>query len=317
MAFTVTATARAACRAPNARPMGLTITVTTKDPATSIGEQVAESWLETLHTNAAFDRPWVEQAVDWAITTSMPTVAVDVGCGAGGAACAWAHRLAAGRARVVATDRDPRLIDIARQRATDEGVADRISWVVAAVDPLPLRPHSVDLVWVSGVIHHLPDQQQAVDILAELLRPGGRLVVVEGGLPLRALPHEIGLGRPGLEARLDEARARWFVDMRAELNGPPLPYGWPEALARAGLAERRSRSFVAEAPPPLDATGRAIVEQHLREALNQLGDRFDADDRDTLARLLDPDDPAYIGQRDDLMATAVRTVHTGIVSPDA
>jgi SAM-dependent methyltransferase len=316
VAFTVTATARAACRAPNARPMGLTITVTTKDPATSIGEQVAESWLETLHTNAAFDRPWVEQAVDWAITTSMPKLVVDVGCGAGGAARAWAHRLAAGHARVVATDRDPRLLDIALRSAAEEGVDDRISWVLADVDPLPLRPGSVDLVWVSGVIHHLPDQQRAVETLTGLLRLGGRLVVVEGGLPLRALPHEIGLGRPGLEARLDEARARWFVDMRAELNGPPMPYGWPEALARAGLAERRSRSFVAEAAPPLDATGRAIVEQHLRQALTQFGDRLDADDRDTLARLLDPDDPAYIGHRNDLMATAVRTVHTGVVPAD-
>jgi SAM-dependent methyltransferase len=293
------------------------MTVTTDEPTTSIGAEVAESWLETLHTNAAFDRPWVEQAVDWALATSMPRVAVDVGCGAGGAARAWAHRLAPDRARVVATDRDPRLIDIAQRSASEEGVADRISWVVADVDGLPLCARSVDLVWVSGVIHHLPDQQQALVTLAGLLRPGGRLVVVEGGLPLRALPHEIGLGRPGLEARLDEARARWFVDMRAELNGPPLPYGWPEAMARAGLAERRSRSFVAEAAPPLDAAGRAIVEQHLREALTQLGDRLDADDRDVLTRLLDPDDAAYVGHRDDLMATAVRTVHTGIVPPDA
>ncbi len=167
------------------------------------------------------------------------------------------------------------------------------------------------MVWASGVVHHVADQQAAVDELAAQCRPRGRVALVEGGLPLRCLPHEIGLGRPGLEARLDEARARWFVDMRAELPGQPMPYGWPEALRRAGLTDVQTRSFLAERTPPLGAVGQAMVEQHLTSARDELGHRLDAGDRDTLARLLDPDDPAYVGRRDDLVVTAVRTVHAG------
>jgi len=272
-----------------------------------IGTRMAESWLSTLDVNAAFDRVWVEAAVEWLLSSAAPGRVIDVGCGAGGAACAFAARLPPG-SRVFAVDRDPRLLAMARRRASAQGLGDRIRWSAGQVGALPVPDRSVEMVWASGVVHHVADQQAAVAELAALCRPGGRVALVEGGLPLRCLPHEIGLGRPGLEARLDEARARWFVDMRAELPGHPMPYGWPEALAWAGPDGVQVRSFLAEMTPPFDGVGRAIVEQHLASALNELGHRLDAGDRDTIARLLDPEDPAHVGRRNDLAVTAARTV---------
>jgi SAM-dependent methyltransferase len=232
---------------------------------------------------------------------------LDVGCGAGGAACAFA--VALGPGAVTGLDRDPRLLAVARRRAADAGLANQVSWLASGMDALPVDRGTLDLVWASGVVHHLPDQQGAVGTLARLLRPGGRLALVEGGLPLRCLPFDVGVGRPGLESRLDEARSRWFADMRDELRGPALPYGWPEALRRAALVDVRARSFLVERAPPLDDIGRQVVERHLGAALTELGDRLAPDDRDTITRLLDPDDPTYVGRRDDLTVTAVRTVH--------
>ena len=280
-----------------------------------IDEHLADGWVTTLELNAAFDRPWVDRAVEWVLAGAGPAVAgglaVDVGCGAGGAACAFARRVgtAGGPGAVLGLDRDPRLVAQARRRAEAEGVARTTRWGLGEVGRLPVRAGTAGLAWASGVVHHVPDQQAALGELAGLLVPGGTLALVEGGLPLRCLPHEIGLGRPGLEARLDEARARWFVDLRAELGGPPLPYGWPEALARAGLAGVRTRSFLAEATPPLDDVGRQVATLHLANARSELGDRLDADDRATLDRLLDPADEAWVGHRGDLVVTAVRTVH--------
>lgn len=281
----------------------------------SIGQRMAEAWLVELELSDEFNRPWMDAAVDWLLgdgPADVVDVVVDVGCGAGGAACAFAGRLAPG-AQVVGLDRDPRLLAIGQRRAADEGVDRRLAWTAADVGRLPVRPGSVDLAWASGVVHHLPDQQEAVVALGGLLRPGGRVVLVEGGLPLRCLPYDIGLGRPGLEARLDEARARWFADMRAELHGPAMPYGWPEALGRAGLVDVRCRSFVAERTPPLDEVGRSIAERHLRSALDELGERLAPDDRAILGRLLAAGDAAYVGRRNDLMVSALRTVHTGRV----
>jgi SAM-dependent methyltransferase len=301
-----------------------------RDDVGAIGAQVGESWLTTLEVNAEFDRPWVEAAVAWVLADGDATTGpiIDVGCGAGGAACAFARRLTARRgvveglsdaagdrlldsrtSGVVALDRDPRLIAVARARADKQGIAERVRWACGEVGRLPISAGSAGVVWASGVVHHVADQQAAIDELAELLSPGGRLALAEGGLPLRCLPHEVGVGRPGLEARLDEARARWFVDLRDELGGPPLPYGWPEALARAGLVDVQTRSFLAEATPPLDTVGKQIAGQHLMSALTELGDRLDADDRAAVTRLLDPDDPVGLAHRDDLVVTAVRTVH--------
>ena len=283
----------------------------------TIDQQLAEWWLTNLETSARFDAPWVADAVAWLVETSdrpgasgPPQRVLDVGCGAGGAACAFAAALGPGV--VTGFDRDPRLLAIARRRAADAGLAGQIlGWTCAGVDALPVETGSADLVWASGVVHHLPDQQAAIGTLAALLRPGGRLALVEGGLPVRCLPFDVGLGRVGLESRLDEARSRWFADMRGELRGPPLPYGWPEGLRRAGLVDVRARSFLAEVSPPLDDFGRQVAERHLSSALSELGDRLAPDDRDTIARLLDPDDSAYVGRRDDLMVTALRTLNVG------
>jgi ubiquinone/menaquinone biosynthesis C-methylase UbiE len=278
----------------------------------TIDHQLAEYWLTTLETSARFDAGWVAEAVAWLVdgsTGPVPQRVLDVGCGAGGAACAFAGVLGPGV--VTGCDRDPRLLAIARRRASDARLGGHIRWLAARVDALPVHAGSVDLVWASGVVHHLPDQQGGTDTLARLLLPGGRLALIEGGLPVRCLPFDIGLGHVGLESRLDEARSRWFADMRDEHHGPALPYGWPEALRRAGLVDVRARSFVAEVTPPLDDLGRQVVERHLSSALNELGDRLAADDRDTLARLLDPNDPAYVGRREDLIVTAVRTLNVG------
>jgi SAM-dependent methyltransferase len=280
-----------------------------------ISDRMAEDWLVTLDLNAAFDRPWTDEAVAWAAGGADLRVVLDAGCGAGGAACAFADRLGPG-ALVVAADRDPRLVAQAGRRARAEGVPERVRLCVGSVDALPVRPGSMDLVWASGVVHHVADQQRAVEALARLAVPGrGRVALVEGGLPLRCLPHDVGVGRPGLEARLDGARARWFEDMRAELSGPALPHGWPGVLHRAGLVAVRTRSFLAERVPPLDEVGRRTAAQHLSSALHELGDLLDLDDRRTLERLLDPDDDANALARDDLVVTAVRTVHVGMRPP--
>jgi SAM-dependent methyltransferase len=287
--------------------------MTTDADASLLTDRMRDAWLTSLALNAEFDRPWVEAATAWATEAAggSPARVVDVGCGAGGAAIAFAGQLPR-TGTVVALDPDPRLVAVARQRVGDAAVADRVQLAAAAIGGLPVPPGTVDVVWASGVVHHVADQQAAVDELVGLLRPGGVLALVEGGLPLRCLPHEVGFGRPGLEARLDEARARWFIDMRAELGGPPMPYGWPEALARAGLVDVGLRSFLAESRPPLDRVGRQVARQHLESARTELGEYLDADDRATVARLLDLDAPMGVGRRDDLVVTAVRTVQLAI-----
>src|SRR6266702_3593717 len=76
-----------------------------------------------------------------------------------------------------------------------------------------------DLVWASNVTHHVPDQREAIATLVRRLAPGGCLALSEGGLSMRCLPWDVGVGEPGLQDRLVAAQGTWFHRMRTEMPG--------------------------------------------------------------------------------------------------
>lgn len=237
-------------------------------------------------------------------------VAIDVGCGGAGMTVALARRLGPG-ATVIAADHNQAVLDAAKAVTTAAGVDVRFALV--DLDG-PVELPAADLIWSSAAVHHAGDQQRAVDRLAALLKPGGTLALAEGGLKPRHLPWDLGIGEPGLEIRLEAAQDRWFGRMRAELPGSvPMPYGWPEALRRAGLTGVTTRTLLLERPVPLSDADRERV-------LGWLGKRFewlhDTDllsgaDRETWEGLLDPAGPHWLGHRTDLCALEARSVQRG------
>lgn len=257
-------------------------------------------------------------------------VAVDVGCGGGGMTLALAAALAArGTApeagRVVAVDGEPELLAAVRQQVADRTEARPeplapVELVTADLDTgiepvrAALDDRPADLIWASASVHHAGDQQRAVDTLASLLTPGGRLALAEGGLGARHLPWDLGVGEPGLEQRLETANDRWFARMRAELPGSTrMPYGWTEALRRAGLVDVTTSSTLRERPAPLPEPERGKVADRLTHWVDRLRPTgfLDAADLAAWDRLLDPADPAWLGHRTDLFRLEVRSVHLG------
>lgn len=242
----------------------------------------------------------------------------DVGCGGAGMAAALATA-ASTETEVVAVDGDGDVLAAAEENLAAAGVGARVRVVNADVatgrDELAKALGGTsDVIWASAVVHHAGDQQAAVDALAGLLAPGGRLALAEGGLRPRHLPWDVGVGRPGLELRLETAHDRWFATMRARLpDSVPMPYGWTEALRRAGLNEVTSRTTLIERAAPLDADDtRTVVDRlgHWVERLRDV-DLLEPDDSAAWDRLLDADDPAWLGNRDDLYVLEARSVHTG------
>lgn len=241
---------------------------------------------------------------------------VDVGSGSGGMAAAFAAALAArGGGRVVLVDAVPEL-QAAAVEAASSVAGEKVEVVAvhadAADDGLVDLVPPGDLVWASRVLHHLPDERRGLERLVRLLRPGGVLALVEGGLGTRCLPWDLGVGEPGLQDRLMAARAEWFTDMRAGIEGAVrMPVGWNRALAEAGLRDVGAFSFLVDLPAPAAEPVRLAVADWLTWMSHVGADRLTEPDRDAVARLLDPDGPDWVGARDDVFVLGASTVHLG------
>lgn len=103
-----------------------------------------------------------------------PLVVVDAGCGEGYLtveAAAWA-------ARVIAVDRSREMLRRARQLARKRQL-DNITWKVGEIEALPLETDSADVVLLSQALHHAAHPAQAVADAARVVRPGGRVLVLD------------------------------------------------------------------------------------------------------------------------------------------
>ncbi|MGW1378813.1 class I SAM-dependent methyltransferase [Streptomyces sp. NPDC002446] len=270
-----------------------------------------------LERGAELHTPLHDRAAAWlreltGVTGSGPggvRRVLDIGSGPGVVSTLLARAFPA--AEVVAVDATEALLERARTRAGRLGLGDRVHTHLAEVPDGLDALGGADLIWSSRALHHVGDQRAAVAALAAHLRPGGLLALGEGGLAPRYLPRDIGIGRPGLQARLDAAGEEWFTEMRTALPGTTdAVEDWPAFLADAGLRTPRTRSFLLDLPAPLSADARGYVLAHLTTALDLYGDHLTADDRTTLARLTDPDDPAGIARRPDVFVLSAQTVHT-------
>jgi ubiquinone/menaquinone biosynthesis C-methylase UbiE len=218
-------------------------------------------------------RPYVQQALE-ELRQLRPRRILDVGSGPGVVACHMAAVFP--HAEVIAVDGTPEVLVRAEERAKRLGV--RLQTQLAEFPGGLAELPPAELIWSAQVVHHVGDQQDALNQLARLLAPGGVLAVVEGGLPARWLPRELGFGRPGLHARLDAAMEDRFSRMRAELPGSvAVVEDWASMLRAAGLTEARSKTFLVDHPAPLADGLRQSVRGSLERHRTMLGERLDTE----------------------------------------
>jgi len=110
-----------------------------------------------------------------AIGHLLPAMDVaDLGCGEG------YLTIEAGRfaRRVIAVDRSEAVLARAQDLARRRGLQN-IQWKRGDIEALPLRDASVDLALLSQTLHHADDPSRALGEAVRIVRPGGRVLVLD------------------------------------------------------------------------------------------------------------------------------------------
>jgi SAM-dependent methyltransferase len=122
-------------------------------------------------------RDLLDRVEPWVRSNGASPVVVDVGTGSGVLALGALERWPG--ARVVGTDPSTGMLEMARLRAARHpGDGDRLMWLTAPADTLPLPDGAADLVVSSFALQLVPDRPAALREAHRILRPGGRLAFV-------------------------------------------------------------------------------------------------------------------------------------------
>lgn len=199
-------------------------------PATLFDRWAGTYDLEGLQ--AAVYRP-VHDAILALLADAPPATVIDLGCGTGQLTRRLLDRFP--EATVVAVDLSAGMLDEAATRLSP-GSSDRCALVRADAEHLPMASSSTDLVVCTESFHWYHDQAGALEGLADILRPGGRLLIASiatvtrlgddlvrrmtsiSGRPIRAVPPD------RLRRMLDQSGFEVVHQRRVPRLGPAV---WP------------------------------------------------------------------------------------------
>lgn len=130
------------------------------------------------------DRLWRRTAVKM-LKDMRPADVLDIATGTGDLALALARAFP--DARVTGVDISDGMMDVARRKAARAGLGGRISFEVADCLALPYADNSFDLITVAYGVRNFADIAAGYGEMQRVLRPGGRICVIELSTPTSAL----------------------------------------------------------------------------------------------------------------------------------
>jgi ubiquinone/menaquinone biosynthesis C-methylase UbiE len=132
--------------------------------------------LERLYSTA----PIVEQRRQTraAIAASHGERGVDIGCGPGFLTRELAAELGP-KGAITGLDPSPEMLAAARSKLGGASAASRVALVQGGAECLPISPDSLDFAVAVQVYLYVDDIKLALDEVVRVLRPGGRVVIVD------------------------------------------------------------------------------------------------------------------------------------------
>lgn len=108
---------------------------------------------------------------------------------AGGTGDLSAHfsRLVGPEGRVVLSDINESMLNVGRDKLTDKGISGNIEYVQANAEALPFPDASFDCITIAFGLRNVTDKDKALRSMLRVLKPGGKLLVLEFSKPQNPL----------------------------------------------------------------------------------------------------------------------------------
>jgi ArsR family transcriptional regulator len=163
-----------------------------------------------------------------------PLIIADLGAGEG----AFALLLAQQAKKVIAVDTSTKMIEVGREQARRHGLAN-VEFRLGDMEEVPIGDAEVELVFFSQSLHHALHPEPALAEAARILKPGGRVVILD-------------LARHRFEEAREIYADEWLGFSEAELES---------LLQKAGFIHIEAAVVDKETEPPQFQTLLAIGEK--------------------------------------------------------
>jgi demethylmenaquinone methyltransferase/2-methoxy-6-polyprenyl-1,4-benzoquinol methylase len=130
-------------------------------------------------------RLWKRFTIELSAARTGQTI-LDIAGGTGDLAARFS-RLVGPEGQVILADINAAMLEVGRDRLIDKGATGNIEVVQADAQALPFKDNSVDCITIAFGLRNVTDKELALRSMLRVLRPGGRLLVLEFSKPTSAL----------------------------------------------------------------------------------------------------------------------------------
>jgi len=130
-------------------------------------------------------RLWKRYAIELAAVREGQTI-LDLAAGTGDLAKLMAPKVGKS-GKIILSDINDSMLRVGRDRMTDQGFIGNIEYVQANAESLPFKDKQFDCVTLAFGLRNVTDKDAALKSIYRILKPGGRLLILEFSKPTSSL----------------------------------------------------------------------------------------------------------------------------------